>query len=57
MVPKACLQNNCKCSIYAFVINLTIDLFEGYRLASPGGPYVLSYSGGLAQVGDKAQRY
>ena len=61
----ACLQNiYCECSIYVFVSNLTILTIQGswigiYLL----GTYGLSYSegwggggGGLAQVGDKAQR-
>ena len=33
------------------------DLFRGHGLGYPGGPYGLSYSGGLAQVGEKAQRW
>ena len=33
------------------------DLFKGHGRASPEGVYELNYSGGgLAQVGDKAQR-
>ena len=33
------------------------DLFKSHGQASLGGAYGLSYSWGLAQVGDKAQRW